>query len=92
MHPSIVLTIGSAIMLLGIAIASFAETWPMYVFAAAVIYPFGIAYVYYTPILCGWEWFPNNKGLISGLILGGFGFGAFFFGFISTALTNPDDI
>ena len=39
-------------------------------------------------MLCGWEWFPNNKGLVSGIILAGYGFGAFFYGYISTALAN----
>ena len=42
-------------------------------------------------MLCGWEWFPNNKGLVSGIILAGYGFGAFFYGYISTALANPDN-
>lgn len=43
------------------------------------------------PIQCGWEWFPEKKGLVTGLIVGGFGFGAFLFGFLSTALVNPAD-
>lgn len=42
--------------------------------------------------MCGWEWFPDNKGLVSGLVVGGYGFGAFIFGFVSTALANPDDV
>ena len=47
--------------------------------------------MYWTPIMCGWEWFPDNKGTVSGLIIGGFGFGAFIYGFVSTAIVNPDD-
>lgn len=47
--------------------------------------------MYYTPIICSWEWFPENKGLVGGLILSGYGFGAFIFGFISTALVNPNN-
>ena len=39
--------------------------------------------------MCGWEWFPNNKGFVSGIIVAGFGFGAFIFGFISTFIVNP---
>jgi hypothetical protein len=42
-------------------------------------------------IICGWEYFPNNRGFVNGMIVGGFGFGSFFFGFISTALINPDN-
>ena len=55
-------------------------------------YPIGIGMVYWPPIMCGWEWFPNNKGLVSGLIVAGYGFGAFFFGFISTAIVNPENV
>ena len=42
--------------------------------------------------MCGWEFFPNRKGMVSGIIVGGFGFGTFIFGFISTALVNPDNV
>lgn len=41
--------------------------------------------------MCGWEWFPEKKGLISGIIVGGYGFGAFIFGFISTAIVNSEN-
>lgn len=51
----------------------------------------GIGLLYWTPIICGWEWFPERKGLISGLIIGGFGFGAFIFGFITTRIVNPEN-
>ena len=36
-----------------------------------------------------WEWFPNRKGLISGLVIGAFGFGAFIFGYITKSIANP---
>ena len=66
-------------------------TWWSFVIFYAICFPFGIGLVYWPPIICGWEWFPNNKGLISGLVVGGYGFGAFIFGFISTAIANPND-
>ena len=56
------------------------------------MFPIGVGLVYWPPIMCGWEWFPNNKGLISGLIVAGFGFGAFIFGFVSTELVNPNNL
>jgi OFA family oxalate/formate antiporter-like MFS transporter len=42
--------------------------------------------------MCAWEWYPNNRGIITGIILAGFGFGAFFYGFISTAIVNPNNL
>ena len=61
----------------------------MFVFLYAVVFPAGIGMCYWTPIMSVWEWFPDNKGLVTGLIVGGFGFGAFIFGFITTAIANP---
>ena len=58
----------------------------------AVLFPIGIGIMYWPAIICSWEWFPNRKGMISGLIIGAFGLGAFIFGFITTAITNPDNV
>ena len=44
------------------------------------------------PIICGWEYFPQRRGLISGIVVGGFGFGSFIFGFVAQALVNPDNV
>ncbi len=54
----------------------------------------GIGFAYVCPIAALVKWFPRQKGLVSGLAVAGFGFGAFFFKgdpyIISTAwLTIP---
>lgn len=64
----------------------------MFVFVYAVCFPIGIGTAYWAPLVSGWQWFPERKGLISGLIIGGFGFGAFLFNFVSTAIVNPDNL
>lgn len=56
-----------------------------------VFYGFGIGICYLTPLICAWEYFPNRRGMVSGIIVGGFGFGAFIFGFLSYAIVNPDN-
>ena len=91
MNPKIILAIGSLIMLTGMLTASFCEKWSTFVVFYGIMYPIGIGTVYYVPIVCAWEWFPDNKGLVSGIIVGGYGFGAFIFGFITTAIVNPDN-
>jgi hypothetical protein len=40
----------------------------------------------------GWLWFPERPGLISGLIIGGFGVGALIFDNVSTYLINPTNL
>ncbi len=39
----------------------------------------GVGFAYVCPIAALTKWFPNNKGLVSGLAVAGFGFGAYFF-------------
>ena len=44
---------------------------------------------YMVPMHHGWLWFPDKPGLISGIIIGGFGFGALVFGPLATKIVNP---
>ena len=39
----------------------------------------------------GMRWFPHNKGMAMGVVVGGFGGGAFIFNQIQTAILNPDN-
>lgn len=48
----------------------------------------GIGFAYVVPIAIGVKWFPDKKGLISGLAVAGFGFGAFLW----ILLANPPSI
>ena len=89
--PRVIMFIGCLICNGSVYLASLTKSWNLFVILYAVCFPMGVGTVYWTPIMCGWEWFPERKGLISGLVVGGFGFGAFIFGFISSAIANPDD-
>ena len=40
----------------------------------------------------GMKWFPQNKGIAMGCVVGGFGGGAFVFNNIQTAILNPDNV
>ncbi len=42
-------------------------------------------------IVCGWKYFPFNRGRVSGLIIAGYGLGSFIFNFVCKAYVNPDD-
>jgi len=48
----------------------------------------GIGLAYVVPIAIGVKWFPDKKGLVSGLAVAGFGFGAF----IWILLANPPSV
>jgi OFA family oxalate/formate antiporter-like MFS transporter len=77
--PRIVALTGGAIYALGVLIASFAgsrdELW-LLVLGYGVISGFGLGVAYIVPIAMLQKWFPDKRGLITGLAVGGFGFGA----------------
>ena len=52
---------------------------------------FGAGICYFPPLICGWEWFPNQKGIVTGVVLGAFGFAAFVYLFVALAVMNPDN-
>jgi OFA family oxalate/formate antiporter-like MFS transporter len=90
-NPKVIISVGLSMMCCAILGAALSTSWFLFVFFMGVLYPMGIGMVYWIPICCGWEWFPERKGLISGLIIGGYGFGAFIFDFVSNAIANPND-
>jgi hypothetical protein len=49
----------------------------------------GLAYM--LPIICGWRYFPDKRGIVSGVTIGGYGFGSFIFNFVCKAVANPDN-
>ena len=83
--------IGSTVCVLSMYLASLMTQWVYFVFFYAVSFPIGVGLCYWTPILCGYEWYPKRKGMVSGIIIGAFGFGAFIFGFLTTHVVNPNN-
>ncbi len=66
------LVLGSGYVLAGLFGTSF---WPLFIFLG-IIGGSGIGLAYVVPIAVGMRWFPDKKGMITGLAVAGFGFGA----------------
>ena len=90
-HPKLVIAAGCGLALIGIFSSSFVTKPLPFAFLFGLTYGIGIGIAYLTPVICAWEYFPNRKGLVSALTLGGFGFGSFVFGYISLAIANPEN-
>ena len=77
--PRIVALVGGVIYAVGIIIAAFAsgedQLW-LLIAGYGVISGFGLGFAYIVPIAMLQKWFPDKTGLITGLAVGGFGFGA----------------
>lgn len=94
--PRIVALIGGVIYAVGILLASFTngegDYW-LLILGYGVISGFGLGFAYIVPIAMLQKWFPDKKGLITGLAVGGFGFGAVLTSPVAQWLIdkNPDD-
>ncbi|GAA4655409.1 L-lactate MFS transporter [Arthrobacter cryoconiti] len=79
--PRPVALTGGVIYAIGCIIASFAlshdntQLW-LLVLGYGVISGFGLGFAYIVPIAMLQKWFPDKRGLITGLAVAGFGFGA----------------
>jgi OFA family oxalate/formate antiporter-like MFS transporter len=77
--PRLVALVGGVIYAVGVVLASFAQNgdqlW-LIILGYGVISGFGLGFAYIVPIAMLLKWFPDKRGLITGLAVGGFGFGA----------------
>lgn len=95
--PTLVAKIGSARTLLlgslltafGVYAASFQKRLGLFMFFYSIVFGTGVGLAYTAPMIAGWKWMPDAKGLVSGGILAGFGAGGFIFSLIGTKLVNP---
>jgi MFS transporter, OFA family, oxalate/formate antiporter len=76
--PRTVAMAGGLIYSLGVIIASFADkdSFWLLIVGYGIIGGFGLGMAYIVPIAMLQKWFPDHTGLITGIVVGGFGFGA----------------
>ncbi|MCD6319500.1 MAG: OFA family MFS transporter [Candidatus Desulfofervidaceae bacterium] len=75
--PRPVCMAGGVLLGLGYILAKFlGHSFMGQVFCIGVIGGAGIGLAYVVPIAVGMKWFPDKKGMITGLAVAGFGFGA----------------
>ncbi|MDO9542340.1 MAG: OFA family MFS transporter [Kiritimatiellia bacterium] len=93
--PRIVATVGGVLFGVGTIIAGLAD-YTGNIFLLYIGYGFiagcgnGLAYI--TPIAILIRWFPDKRGLVTGLAVMGFGAGAFFMGQVAPAMINQTGI
>src|SRR6201988_4388547 len=75
--PRVVALTGGFLYGLGVFLASFSadKLWWLY-FSYGLIGGIGVGFAYIVPIAVLVKWFPDRRGLITGLAVGGFGAGA----------------
>ncbi len=77
--------------ILGASLATSADDLWLLVASYGVIGGFGLGLAYIVPIAMLLKWFPDKRGLITGLAVGGFGFGAVLTSPVAQALIERDE-
>src|SRR5499427_10990804 len=85
--PRVVALTGAALYGLGVFLASFSanKLWWLYL-SYGVIGGIGLGFGYIVPIAVLVKWFPDRRGLITGIAVGGFGAGALITAPVATRL------
>lgn len=89
--PKFVATLGTALYGVGVLLGGLAlhsGNFMFLLFGYGVVSGIGNGLAYVVPIATLIRWFPDKRGLITGLAVMGFGFGAFFIGMLAPGLVN----
>lgn len=58
---------------------------------AGLVYMLPVSIFIFLFWVCCWKYYPFNRGMVTGLIIAGYGFGAFIFNFVCKAICNPNN-
>jgi OFA family oxalate/formate antiporter-like MFS transporter len=84
--PRIVALTGGVLYGLGVFLASFSHNLPWLYLSYGVISGIGLGLGYIVPVAVLVKWFPDRRGLITGIAVGGFGAGALITAPVATRL------
>jgi MFS family permease len=74
-----------------IFLASFMKDFWIFMLIYGILPPSFLGFAYLLPIHCGWAYFPENRGKVTGSISFAFGIATSVFNNIATYLANPDN-
>ena len=91
-HPKLMIAVGSAIGVASALLAAKSTTFFQFLLAFAILNNVGVGLCYFPPLVCGWEWMHRRKGVVTGIILGAYGFSGFILSFVSLIIVNPNNV
>jgi OFA family oxalate/formate antiporter-like MFS transporter len=86
--PKIVAALGGSLFSLGFFLASYTQSLTAFYLTAGVIAGTGSGFGYVVPTAVGAKWFPDKRGLVVGMMVGGYGAGSGVFGPIASSLID----
>eukprot|EP00756_Hemistasia_phaeocysticola_P033478 Hpha_TRINITY_DN16467_c1_g3::TRINITY_DN16467_c1_g3_i1::g.160818::m.160818 len=91
--PRLTAILGSLLFSGGVMLSSVLvkHSLPGLVMVYGVLAGTGLGFAYTCPLNVALQYMPHRRGLINGVVVGGFGIGAFLFNFFITAYVNPNN-
>lgn len=71
---------------------TYIENPTLFIYCYGFAMGLGKGFMYSAALQAGWSHLQGRLGMVSGLIICGFGFGGFIFGIVMNRLCNPDNI
>jgi MFS transporter, OFA family, oxalate/formate antiporter len=90
--PRVVATLGGIVLGAGLIVARFATGLPTFVLGFSILGGIGIGAAYVCPIATCVKWFPDKRGLITGMAVAGFGAGGLVFTPIAKSLIKSQGV
>jgi OFA family oxalate/formate antiporter-like MFS transporter len=90
--PRLVAIVGGVLLGLGLIGASYASSLTSIIIFYGVVSGIGIGLAYVCPVSCGVKWFPDKRGLITGLAVMGFGGGALIVGPLARWMIDTSNV
>ncbi len=84
--PRLCAALGAALVSAGFVLASFTSSLPFLYVAFGAVVGLGNGFGYATPTPVASKWFPDKRGLVVGLMVGGYGAGSAVLGPLATSL------
>ncbi len=87
--PRIVATLGGIVLGSGYLLASFTGgSFPLIALTVGIVGGAGIGFAYVCPIAACVKWFPDKRGMVTGLAVAGFGAGAWVFAKVASGFID----
>ena len=90
-NPKLLVLVGGLVSIVLLSIATLCKTYAGFWVFYALSFAISGGSSYLVPIHHGWLFFPTRPGLISGIIIAGFGAGPLIFDNMATAIINPNN-
>ena len=91
LHPKVHLMIGGSLFVCSIILSGYMTNFYLFLLFYSILAGAGYGIVYMLPLKNAWQFFPNKKGMIGGIILASHSFGAIGWSFFTANLINPNN-